>query len=135
MSAYHELKTQYKDAACLVDALGDMGYNDVEMHENAVNLVGFHGDIRPEKANIIVRRKNIGSAANDIGFVKRADGTFGAIISDYDSGKHNTSWLNGLKRSYTEKVAIKTAAKNGFKYLGKKVVAGRTQLQWLDMRS
>jgi len=135
MSAYHELKTQYKDAACLVDALGDMGYNDVEMHENAVNLVGFHGDIRPEKANIIVRRKNIGSAANDIGFVKRADGTFGAIISDYDSGKHNTSWLNGLKRSYTEKVAIKTAAKNGFKYLGKKIVAGKVQIQFLDTRA
>ena len=79
--------------------------------------------------------QNIGSAANDIGFVKRADGTFGAIISDYDSGKHNTSWLNGLKRSYTEKVAIKTAAKNGFKYLGKKIVAGKVQIQFLDTRT
>ena len=134
MSAYHELQTQYKDGACLVEALGDMGYSNVEVHEDAVNLVGFHADTRPEKANIIVRRKNIGPAANDIGFVKRTDGTFGAIISDYDSGKHDTSWLNGLKRAYTEKVAIKTAAKSGFKYLGKKVVAGKTQIQWLDVR-
>jgi len=135
MSAYHELQTQYKDAECLVEALHEQGYAEVEVHDEAVNLIGYYADVRPEKANIIVRRKNIGSAANDLGFVKRADGTYGAIVSDYDSNKHNASWMTGLKRAYTEKVAIKTAAKNGFKYLGKKVIAGKTQLQWLDVRS
>lgn len=112
-----------------------MGYSDVEIHEQAVSLVGYHGDTRPEKANVIVRRNHIGPAANDLGFVKEADGTYSAIVSDYDSHKHGVEWMKGLKRAYTEKRTIKHAAKNGLKYLGKEVVKGRVQLKWLDVRA
>lgn len=98
-------------------------------------LYGYHGDQRKETANIIVRRRFVGTAANDLGFVKSPDGSYSAIVSEFDSSKHNQNWFNGLKRSYTEKVAVKTAAKNGFKYLGKKIVAGKIQIQWLDTRA
>ena len=135
MSAYHELKTEYKDKDSLVEALNDMGYKEVEVHEIAQNLYGYHGDMRSQKANIIVRRKFVDFAANDLGFVKTEDGSYAAIVSEYDSGKHNTTWFNGLKKAYTEKVAIKTAAKNGFRFLGKKIVNGKPQLKWLDTRA
>jgi hypothetical protein len=135
MSAYHTQKTQYKDKACLIAALGDQGYNTVEDHEVATNLVGYHGDMRAQKANIIVRRQYVGSAANDLGFIKAEDGTYSAIVSAYDSGKHNAQWFTGLKRAYVERVDIKTAAKQGFKYLGKKIVAGKIQLAFLDTRA
>jgi hypothetical protein len=134
MSAYHTQKTQYKDKTELILALGDMGYSTVEDHEVATNLVGYHGDTRAQKANIIVRRQYVGSAANDLGFIKAEDGTYSAIVSAYDSGKHNAQWFTRLKRAYVERVDIKTAAKQGFKYLGKKIVAGKIQLQFLDTR-
>ena len=135
MSKYNRQKSTYNDRDCLVEALHEMGYADVEIHDDAVNLIGYHADTRPEKANVIVRRNHIGPAANDLGFVKEADGTYSAIVSDYDSHKHGVEWMKGLKRAYTEKRTIKHAAKNGLKYLGKEVVKGRVQLKWLDVRA
>lgn len=135
MSAYHTLKTQYKDRDCLVEALYEVGYTTVEVHEVAANLYGYHGDMRAQRANVIVRRKFVGAAANDLGFVKGEGGMYNAIVSEYDSGKHDTTWFNNLKKSYTEKVGMKTALKNGFKFLGKSIVNGKPQLKWLDARA
>ena len=135
MSKYNRQRSQYNDRDCLVAALNEVGYTDVEVYDESVSLYGYRGDVRPEKANVIVRRNYIGSAANDLGFVKEADGTFSCIVSDYDSRKHGVEWMTGLKKAYTEKRLIKHAAKNGLKYLGKKVVKGRVQLKWLDVRA
>jgi hypothetical protein len=135
MSAYHTQKTQYKDRDCLVAALNAQGYKEVEVHEVATNLYGYHGDMRSQKANVIVRRKFVGAAANDLGFVKAEDGTYSAIVSAYDSGKHDEGWFKHLKKAYTEAVDMKTAAKQGFKFLGKKIVNGKVQLQFADTRA
>ena len=97
MSKYNRQKSTYNDRDCLVAALNEQGYTEVEVHEEAVNLIGYHGDTRPEKANVIVRRKHIGTAANDLGFVKEADGTFSTIVSDYDSHKHGVEWMTGTQ--------------------------------------
>ena len=132
MSAYAELQTQYKDKDCLIAALKEMGYDTVEDHEKAQNLYGYHGDMRNEKANIIVRRQYVGSAANDLGFVKKDDGTYGAIVSQYDSNKHNATWFTGLKKHYTEKVTMKTAAKRGLKFAGRSIVNGKIQLKFIQ---
>ena len=141
MSEYHAQKTEYKDGACLVEALKEQGYSEVEVHEVATQLFDWHGrkttylDKTGDKANIIVRRHIVGGAANDLGFRKSADGTYEAIVSQYDSGKHNTKWFGQLKAKYAEKVDMKTAAKNGLRFLGRKVVNGKVQLQFLDPRA
>lgn len=135
MSAYHTQKTQYKDRDCLVEALGEMGYKNVEVNDVAQNLYGYHNDMREQKANVIVRRQHISSAANDLGFIKAEDGTYSAIVSAFDSGKHNASWMTKLKKAYTEKVDMKTARKSGLHFLGKKIVNGKVQLQFIDNRS
>ena len=136
MSEYRSQTTTFKDRECLIEALVTMGYarEHIEVHETAQRLYGYHGDLREQKANVIVRRQHVGSAANDIGWEKLSDGTYKQHISDFDSGKHNAKWLAGLKTNYSEKNLIKTAKKQGFKYLGKKVVAGKVQIQWLDTR-
>jgi Protein of unknown function (DUF1257) len=134
MSKYNQVETQYKDRDCLVEALGDMGYTDVEVHEVAKNLVGYHGDLRQQKANVIVRRKHIGQSANDLGFVQQKDGTFAMIVSDFDQGKHNAQWNVKLKTAYGERGAMKVARKKGFKFLGKVVKNGKTQLKFQDRR-
>lgn len=144
MSEYRKSTTNCKDKDCLIDALVEMGYKKehIEVHETPQQLYDFQGrpthyiDKGGDKANIIVRRQFVGGAANDLGFkFNQESGTYDAIISDYDSSRHNQKWLTGLKVNYAEKNLIKTAAKQGFKYLGKKVVAGKIQIKWLDTRA
>ncbi len=128
MSEYIQCKTKMKDKQALLEALEVMGYpaNMLEINDTPVNLYGYHGDKRPEKANIIIRRKNIGSASNDVGFRKNADGTYEAIISDYDSRRFSKEWNKELARTYAEKLAVRQARSKGFevtkKVEGKKVI-------------
>jgi len=144
LSEYRKSTTNCKDRECLIDALIEMGYKreHIEIHEEAQQLFDFQNrpthytDRNGDKANVIVRRQHVGGAANDLGFKLNPEtGTYDAIISAYDSSKHNPKWLARLKTNYSEKNLIKTAKKQGFKYLGKKVVLGKVQLQWLDTRA
>ena len=131
MSAYSELQSQYKDRDCLVAALAEMGYTTVEVHEDAQPLTGYHGDLRQQKANVIVRRQYVGGSSNDLGFVKKEDGTYAAIVSDFDSLKHDTKWFAGLKRSYTDKVTTKAAKKMGLILHSRQVVNGKLIVKYL----
>jgi hypothetical protein len=124
MSAYSKNKTIYKDRDCLVAALGELGYSKemIELYEGAGNqLIDYCGrpthylDKTGDKANIIVRRKNVGPSANDLGFKKEADGTYSAIVSAFDTGKHNAKWMTDLKKAYTRKVTPKESKRLGLK--------------------
>lgn len=144
MSEYRKSTTNCKDLDCLIDALVEMGYRreHIEVHETAQQLYDYTGkptrytDRNGDKANVIVRRQFVGGAANDLGFKLNPETkTYDAIISNYDSHKHNAQWLAGLKTNYSEKNLIKTCKKQGFKYLGKKMVNGKVQMQWMDTRT
>lgn len=98
----------FKDRECLLQALQECGYAETEEGE-AVSLYGYHGDRRPETAQIVVRRKFIGAASNDLGFQKTEAG-YVPIISEYDQryimqGK----FLTNLKTTYNLKSAEKLA--------------------------
>lgn len=135
MSRYNTLQTEYRDRECLVEALGDMGYTEVEVHDIAQNLYGYHSDMRQQKANVIVRRKHISASANDLGFLQNADGSFSQIVSDFDQGKHNAKWNAGLKTAYGERGSMKVARMKGFHFLGKVTCNGKTQLKFMDKRA
>lgn len=120
MSAYTEQETQINDADLLVECLKEKGIAEVEKHDTPKNLVGFQNDKREQKAEIIIRRKHVGSASNDIGFAKQSDGTFKAIISQFDSRKYSTQWMNDLKVKYAEKKIRKVAKANGLTFVTKK---------------
>jgi hypothetical protein len=144
MSQYHAQKTVYRDVDCLVGALNEQGYATVEVHERAVQLYDYCGrptcylDKSGDKANVIVRRHIVGGAANDLGFRKESDGTYTAIVSQFDECKHNADWMDALKQHYTERVDMKVAKRNGLQLMARKVteVNGkkRIQLQFLDPR-
>jgi hypothetical protein len=131
MSAYSPFETEFNDQECLIKALAEVGYKNVEIHEQAKHLVGYHGDTRPEVANIIVRRKEIGGASNDIGFVKKADGKFTAIISDFDRGRHNDKWMTGLKTKYAEGRMVKEARRQGLVLKSRNIVNGKIVVKYL----
>jgi hypothetical protein len=108
-----------------------MGYDQVEVNKIATNLVGYHGDKRKDTAEIIIRRKHVGNASNDIGFKLGANGTYGAIISDYDSHRHGTEWLKQLSCKYAEHGIMLKAKQQGFRFAGKTTNNGKTQLSFV----
>ncbi len=81
-------------------------FQEVESHESPQQLIDFVGkattylDAAGDKAEVIVRRKFVGGSANDIGFKRNAMGNFDAIISQFDSNKHNEKWLENLSKDY-----------------------------------
>lgn len=131
MSAYSPFETEFNDQECLVKALTDVGYKKVEIHETPKHLIGYHGDTRPEVANIIVRRSEIGGASNDIGFVKSPDGKYAAIISDFDRSRHNSKWMTGLKTQYADHRMTKEAKRQGLILKSRNVVNGKIVVRYL----
>lgn len=119
MSAYTEQQTQITDRDILKKCLEEKGYKNVEVHDTPQNLVGYHGDKRQQKAEVIVRRSEIGGSSNDIGFAKQTDGTFAAVISDYDKHKHNATWMADLKKRYAEHKIQKIAKQQGLIFVKK----------------
>lgn len=99
------------DPACLVAALAEMGL-EAECHAEAEHLIGYHGDRRPEVAHVIIRRSQIGSSSNDIGFVFGPDGC-APIISDYDSHRFDNAWVRKVTQETRVQVAIKRARLRG----------------------
>lgn len=101
MSAYINLATPMTDTECLLDALADLGFarSAVEVHEQAAALVGFEGSAREQHAHIVVRRQHIGSASNDLGFVRSPTG-YRLIVSSYDRARFGQAWLSRLSERY-----------------------------------
>ena len=98
----------FKDRECLLKALAECGYGTVEEGES-LSLYGYQGDRRPETAQIVVRRKFIGSASNDLGFQK-TDAGYVPVISEYDQRyMMHGKFLTNLRTNYNLKSAEKLA--------------------------
>ena len=103
MSHYVECRPQFKDRQALLDALLAVGFTreQIEVHEEAVPLYGYRGDQRPQQAHVVIRREHVGTAANDVGWERLADGTYRAWVSEYDSRhRFDTVMQNRLKQEY-----------------------------------
>jgi hypothetical protein len=106
MSAYMEFASiQFANATLLSKALEAMGYT-VEVGD--LGLYGYEGKERPERAHIVVRRQQIGRAANDLGFRwddKRQ--VFIPIISEYDARTNlNQAWRDKLQATYAKAAVV-----------------------------
>lgn len=89
MSKYRKIEVQFLSETALVQALEDACQQfgiQYEHHEKATHLYGYQGDRREEKAEYVIRRNYVGGAANDIGFARQPDGSFAAIVSEFDTG-------------------------------------------------
>ncbi|MCR4413936.1 MAG: DUF1257 domain-containing protein [Thermoguttaceae bacterium] len=114
MSHFARLRTQIAEVEHLVAALADLGFGDVEVSETAQHLCGYQGDLRPQRAEVIIRRQHLGPLSNDLGFKRRGDGTFDAIISDYDRARYSGQWLGRLTQRYAYHAARAKLAEQGF---------------------
>lgn len=115
MSHFTTIKTQFTEDKALLKALSDLGFRNVEQHEHPEHLYGYKGDTRPETAEIVIRRQFVGTASNDIGFKKGSDGTFTAIISEFDRAKYSQAWLGKLLHRYAYHATVqKLVEEQGF---------------------
>jgi uncharacterized protein YukE len=116
MSHYVKVETQFRDPQALLHALAQLGFGEgqVEVHTEPQALYGFQGDVRPERAHIILRRAHVGRVSNDIGFVRGEDGTYQAIISEYDQkSRYGATWQGKLTQEYGIVKAQQQAARQG----------------------
>ena len=104
MSAYIRMATPMTDRECLVQALADMGFgpDKVVVSELPRHLEGYLGERRPQVADVIIPRKYVGRASNDIGFYRTPHG-YQATISKYDRRKYGNSWLAELTQRYQKR--------------------------------
>ena len=114
MSHYTAIDTQIVSAEHLVQALEDMGFCEVEVHEQPQPLRGWLGDARKQKANVIIRKKHLDMASNDLGFVQTRAGTFQACVSDFDRGRFGNPWLQKLTQRYAYHVTQSMLADQAF---------------------
>lgn len=85
--------------------------------------IGYLGDERPEKANVIVRRQQLNSASNDIGFARDAQGQFRAVVSDYDRGiGFDQGWVGRVAQAYKECQTMAVARSRGYVFQGRSVL-------------
>jgi len=131
MSHYSEVMIELTDEGSLVAALGRLGFKDkVEVHGEAQALYGYQGDVRSQKAHVIVRRTHVGPAANDLGFERQVDGRFRVWVSDYDQkyNKYDDAWMGRLKQAYGVEKARAEARKRGYRVSEQKLDDGRVRL-------
>jgi hypothetical protein len=118
MSENSVRKTNFLDWGLLLKAIEESGIvAEICPEGQRSNLYGYAGDVRQDVADIIIRRHAIGRLANDMGFVKNADGSASVIISAYDSGAdmegRGLYVLNTLKQEYAVQFAKRQAKKLG----------------------
>jgi hypothetical protein len=118
VSHYTRTTTRLSSEIALVAALAAMGFPDVECHEQPATLYGYRGDARRDRANVIIRRKHIGGASNDVGFARTPDGDFVAIISEFDARHLDANWLRQLAVEYARATVNEFAAQNGWSFAG-----------------
>lgn len=137
MSHYLDFKTSISDPKALVRALCRCANRigrawteaDFEVHEQADHLYGYQNDVRDQTANVIIRRRLVGSMANDIGFARDAEGNYNAIVSEFDQGFYNAQWREKLYTYYNvEKSKMELEAK-GIDYTEQKDNQGRLQIE------
>jgi hypothetical protein len=89
MPHFVECQTEFRDPQALAAALVESGFEatQIEIHKHAVPLYGYQGDIRPQKAHVVIRRQHVGQATNDVGWERQPNGTYRAWISEHD-GRH-----------------------------------------------
>ena len=118
MSQFCEVETEYNDPECIIEALKELGY-EPEVHDVAVPLHGYKGDKRKQTAEIVIPRKQMGSASNDLGFQRQADGKYKLIISEYDIRQKRFDEKK-MKQEYAAKKIYKTARTRGFRVVSER---------------
>jgi hypothetical protein len=124
MSHFTTVKTQIVDKEYLLKALAECGFSTVKEGDN-LPLYGYQGDKRAQTADIVVRRKHISPASNDLGF-KKTDSGYEIIISEYDVKLLGQNFTNKLMQNYAYHVTKDSLKEQDFTIIEEEVQKDNT---------
>lgn len=101
MSKLRRIPTSMRSARHLKAALEAGGLREVELHAEPQPLLTWRNQPVGESAEVIVRRRGIGATADDLGFLRRPNGQFEAIVSEILLGRFDRRWFAELDKRYT----------------------------------
>jgi len=129
MSKYIESETEIQNQEALIKALDEMGYKrEILRFGKNMHLEGYRGDKRSQTADIIIPRKHVRAAANDIGFKRQPNGTFKVIVSEFDRSCDGTFVERVSDLSAVHNVMM-TAESEGWTCIRSKNKQGETVLE------
>lgn len=96
MPRYRRIPTDVRNEQDLRRALTEMGLRNVELHAQGASLDDWIGRATDVRAHVIVRRKDLGAAADDMGFARNDQGTFDLIVSDMHLFRFDKRWIAEL---------------------------------------
>jgi len=121
MSEYITVEIELENEKTIKEVLKELGY-PFEEHKIARHLIGWRGDKRTQVANIIIRKRHVGSAANDIGFRKKINGKYELIISEFDKSQPQGGiFMKKFKQLYVQKETRKYLKRKGYRLKKQKV--------------
>lgn len=114
MSKFYTQEVEFTDKECLVKAIKEINKHPLVGED--LPLYGYRGDMRKEKADIVIERKELIGGSNDLGFkFNKTKGKFDMIISEYDRNQRRvTEIVNNIKKNYSAFKVEKEAKVNGF---------------------
>ena len=119
MSEYLVCDTQMDDLDVVLETLEELGFpkSKVVVHATPVNLEGYRGDQRNQKAHIVIKRQHVGVGSNDIGFERQDDGSYKAWVSSYDRNRGLGQEITGgrMKRLYNKNKTLREAKRHGMR--------------------
>jgi hypothetical protein len=89
----------------LAQLLRELGFAEVELHREPKPLNSWNGNPTGASAEVIIRRKSLGSTADDMGFARRADGTYEAVISDIHLFRFDRRFFEKLEKLHASSPA------------------------------
>ena len=89
-----------RSAQHLKAALEAVGLREVEIHAEPQPLLSWRNQPVGESAEVIVRRRFIGATADDLGFLRRPNGQFEAIVSEILLGRFDLRWFAELDKRH-----------------------------------
>jgi len=109
VSKYHVFaQVVFPSLELLLAALAELGYSGEQVAVGqSLSLCGYGGDRHPEVADVVIRRRWLHSASNDLGFEQTPSG-YVPIVSEWDSGylrrRHGEDFVVALRKAYNRAV-------------------------------
>lgn len=98
MSHYTRVATAFVSATHIAKALVDVGFEKVEVFTEPQPLRGIF--TTRAVGHVIARRRLVAGEMNDVGFLRRTDGHFDAVVEDMDRERYDAVWMGRLRQRY-----------------------------------
>ena len=117
MSKYLVFNDVCVDEPTLLAVLEELGFAPATIERGAnLPLFGYQGDQRPERADLVIRRRHLLPGSNDVGFARRPDGRLVPIVSEFDERRLQVGgkpFLTALKTAVNTRKAREIARRFG----------------------